>query len=745
MIEIIAIGLLAFGISLILLFQIQARRQMVELLNSHQISQSAAIDDIEVRMTDISQTTHDLAKMDPHASIILEARSLQRGELPPSRTQETLASLSIDFPLPPDSFSDSEVSAATLSISSSLLMSKTIEKELLKLPPKSRLAWANFASEERHLDLAGFLVDSVLIEIPGDLSALHLTASLAASAGDLYGEAKALDRILSQTPDDALLLRRRARLRIVDEDTDSITEDVRLRALGADSVEDRMLLAEIEQLRGESELAESDLLLAAEIDPGRCDTWINLATIHAERGRPESALEALDRALALDRRSGPAWALRARMLKECNIDLESAIKACVHAQALGEQPISMLLLRLELLDLCGRSDDAHVLLSESIMEQPNEGSLRASLIRRMRIAGDYSSAWKEIENAPQTTLSTVSMCLEIGHLALIDADLRRDGGGRPLSSVLSSAKQAYEGAIEIDRECAPAWAGLASVYRQQGELEASTKALERAHRLDTESITIHTEAILQAISISDMAEAEELCVRLESLEKEDPGKHAWLRGMIEMKRGRLDLARTHFSRTLAIEPDHIRSRINRARAHFALDDLDSSLDDYRHLLDLSDALVVCHVGLIDVLMSLGQWGEALSRVESLVEENPLDGSLLRRRGECLVSIGRPEQALGPLNDAISLEPDVAEHWHQRALMYLDLDEADAALADFETALKSEPRHLDALIHRAALHHDAERWDEARDGWRAVLDADPDHSPARQRLEEVETTISIMRD
>ena len=84
------------------------------------------------------------------------------------------------------------------------------------------------------------------------------------------------------------------------------------------------------------------------------------AELHLARNERGLGITAVDEAIALDRQSGPAWAIRARLLKNEPGRLEEALKAAVHAVALGETED---LLKAELLEQLGRSEEAHASLS----------------------------------------------------------------------------------------------------------------------------------------------------------------------------------------------------------------------------------------------------------------------------------------------------------------------------------------------------------------------------------------------
>ena len=137
---------------------------------------------------------------------------------------------------------------------------------------------------------------------------------------------------------------------------------------------------------------------------------------------------------------------------------------------------------------------------------------------------------------------------------------------------------------------------------------------------------------------------------------------------------------------------------------------------------------------------LGDWSNAKSDLEEIIEKAPTQHQAMTQLAGCFIALDRPEQAESPLNEALMLNPDYAPAWFQRGLLYLDWGKEDAAISDLVTATKVDPTHLDAHLHLAAIHHEAERYDQASISWRAALTIDAEHTVAKRRLEESESAI-----
>ena len=377
-------------------------------------------------------------------------------------------------------------------------------------------------------------------------------------------------------------------------------------------------------------------------------------------------------------------------------------------------------------------------LLKAIADNPMNGELRA------RVADQYLMS-RRLGEVEQLLAETPTNCDHIllhvveGRLLLAKADRVRDGTGESDEQLLQDALQAFNTAIEMDRESGLAWLGVARAKRLLKDTDGSSESLRRASRLleDTDSSVAGEQALL-ALESGDLVAASQ-AIDLADINGETP-LISYVRGNIAARRGEFEKALVHFEETLTMDPGHIRARLNRCSVNLLLENSPKALDDAEILLEIAPNLLLAKLRRAEANMALASWSNAVEDLKEIIDTVPNHYHALTQLASCHMALERPERAEGLLNEALRINPEHAEAWHQRGLMYLDWKNEDAALSDFESTIRCRADHMDARLHIAALHHEGGRFEQAATAWMAVLAIDPDHEAARVRLSECESAI-----
>lgn len=591
-----------------------------------------------------------------------------------------------------------------------------------------RLGEMAFLSGDRTWALACYRTSATVS--PGEASTLRSLSRLARESGD-EGELRLhLEGLLEIAPDDPDLLREHARLLTKMGDVAAERDLRRLEAMGVETAEDKSMLASLAARSGDTDgaLASIDSALAA--DPTGGD-WLRKAELHLERGERGLGLNAADEAIALDRQSGAAWSVRARLLKDEPGRLDEALKACTHAVALGE-PLHIL--KAELLERDGRGADATAALQATLKKDPTDADVRAQLVLMRHQAGDVDGAFELLAEAPVAAWAGPALHLQKGRLILSEADRQRDGTGERDQELLSEADLAFDAALEADRENGVGWLGKARIQRMLGDLAEAQISLARARRLLPDEPLIAAEEALLALDGNDVETASRLIAEAHVLER-DSVVIDYVKGVVSARRGDLAEAERLFDLVLAAEPDHVRARLNRCTSRMLAEDHHAALDDVHHLLDAHPGLDLARLRRGEILMSLGEWVEAEKEFRDVLSRRGSNPHALIQLGAALIAQERLTEAEQPLNEAIKLEGESAEGWYQRGLLYLEFGQVESALSDFETAAARDKHHLNALLRIAAIHHEQKAWEKAESAWRGVLNVEPDNRIARRRIQE----------
>jgi len=564
---------------------------------------------------------------------------------------------------------------------------------------------------------------------PEDESALRSLSEIQRQSGELDSLDRTLERLLAIVPDDVEILQEQTILLEGKEDERTERNTKRLEALGviSEQLEEDLELSEIAKRARE---AEDDSSTGA----GTGYSVSKLTEKAAKQlmiGEVRIASETIDLAIEADANFGPAWSLKARLLAAQGKNIKEAIKCLRRANALGEYTA---IIESEILDKDGRSDAAIEVLVEHISQSPGDSEARSSLSQLWLSKGSVDSSKAVLDEAPEGCWDSSAMHVMKGRLCLVESEKHRDETGKIDTMAVIDSLVSFEKAIEIDRESGIAWLGRARALRYQGAFDEAEVALVRARRLIPSHPSIPLEEAQLCIDMGDLEQANSLSLEATTTLKNN-STVPFIRGIISARLGRLEEAKNFFTASLEIQPDHVRSRLNRSSAALLCDDLEMALDDANYLVEARPNHELARLRRSEILMNQGDWNSAEKELRNLLIINQNHPLGLVHLGTCMIAMGRSEQAEKPLNKAIETNPNLSEAWYQRGLLYLDFGRSEEALSDFEEAASTDPQHIDARLRIAAILHEGEDAERAAIAWRKVLDVDSQNRLARRRLEE----------
>ena len=613
-----------------------------------------------------------------------------------------------------------------------------IDVNKLGLKPVSAHKLGHATMELRRYDWAETCFGIAYASSPGNSNVLEALEFIAIERGDEPLRRHWLEARMTVNPDNPELLRAHAHLLAKMGDIEAERDVLRLEALGLDTPADRSLLSGLRARAGARSEALEAIEQALAEDPNQAADWCSYANLLYQEGEISKALDAADKCLAIDRQNGSAWALTATILATKQHRLKEALKAAIHAVALDCGGVELILLKADLLLADNQPTAAEESLAKALEKDMMNGELRAKIATRYLLDGRPDAAQQLLDTTPLGIDHALLHVVE-GRLHLVNADKVRDGTGETDATLLSVAIAAFEGALKLDRELGVAWLGMARTQRLLRNLDAAEEALTRARRLLSEDDpSSAAEAALLALDQGDIASAANL-IDAADIHGDSP-VITYVRGNIEARSGHLERALDYYSRTLKLDTNHIRARLNRCSIHMAMGEGRKALDDAEILLDLAPNFTLARFRKAEAEMMLNEWSRAREDLDVVLEKAPHHHQALTQLAACFIALDRPERAETPLNEALRIAPDYAPAWHQRGLLYLEWGRHDNAMSDFEAAVKADTQHLDSRLHIAAMHHEAEQFDLAATAWRSVLQIDPDNLVAKTRLDECEVKL-----
>jgi tetratricopeptide (TPR) repeat protein len=221
------------------------------------------------------------------------------------------------------------------------------------------------------------------------------------------------------------------------------------------------------------------------------------------------------------------------------------------------------------------------------------------------------------------------------------------GAGR-----LEDAAAAYERALVLEPEYAPAHNNLASVLRQRGNTREAVRHYEYALRIrrDYEDASFNL-----ANSLTDLGELPQAIARYQQLLRE--------------------------------RPDNVDIHSNLAVALAGADRLDEAVEHFRTAVSLAPQSAKGHYNLGHSLLSQGGIQEAVDQLSRAIQIDPTDASAHYELGNAYLVQHRPGDAVDEFRAAVRLSPTSVEGHNNLGIAFGSLGRLDEAIDEFRAALR----------------------------------------------------------
>jgi len=525
------------------------------------------------------------------------------------------------------------------------------------------------------------------------------------------------------------------------------------RALAADPSYEDALAARIAALRLSQrwEEAERRSLEAVEASPGSAGLWTERGRMFSGQKRYPEALDAFDRALAVDPSYEDALAARIAALR-LSRRWEEAERRSLEAVAAYPASARLWTERGWVFSDQKRYTEALDALDKALAADPFYKDAMAWRIRVLRLSRQWEEAERRSLEAVEADPGSASLWTERGKVFFyrkrypeaLDAFDRAQAEDASYEdalawriTVLRTLKRWEEAgrrsleAVEASPDSARLWTERGSVFSDQRRWDEALDALDKALAADPS----YEDALGARITALRLSRRWEEAGRrsLEAVEAYPGSTRLWTeRGWVFSDRKRYPEALAAFDKALvkAVPAD----------------------------TSYEDALV----WRIRVLRSSRRWDEAERRSLEAVEAYPGSTRLWTERGWVFSDQRRWDEALAAFNKALAVDPsyedalvwgitvprlarrwEEAERrsleaveanpgstslWTERGWVFSDQRRWDEALAAFNKALAVDPSYEDALAWRVTALRLSQRWEEAEGRSLEAVEASPGSAP-----------------
>ena len=170
-----------------------------------------------------------------------------------------------------------------------------------------------------------------------------------------------------------------------------------------------------------------------------------------------------------------------------------------------------------------------------------------------------------------------------------------------------------------------------------------------------------------------------------------------------------------------------------AIAYAAAGDRRGALREYVRAADLLRSNTGVQLEAAKHLLAAGQFEDAASRVQRVLDEDPKHVEALVLRGSALAGLRDVEGAVRQVEQAVTLDPDRALTHTNLAVLKLAQGNTEAARASFERAVLLDPKSVPALLGLATFQWGVNELTAAEQTLQRILAVDPRYVPAHQLL------------
>ena len=186
-----------------------------------------------------------------------------------------------------------------------------------------------------------------------------------------------------------------------------------------------------------------------------------------------------------------------------------------------------------------------------------------------------------------------------------------------------------------------------------------------------------------------------------------------------------DEAIDHFSRVIAMSPDHFDAYLYRAHSRVQTDDYQGAFTDFRIYLGAFPEDIQAVFSYSVVCYQLKRYAEA--------EEGFLAVREMPRGETTMVFFRAPASGTGVNKVLTAQGTDLSYLYNYLGLTYHGLEQYDRAIAYYDSALRNHPQDADVLVNKALSYSEKGNDKKAIEIIQNVLEFAPDHSLGKYNL------------
>ncbi len=403
-------------------------------------------------------------------------------------------------------------------------------------------------------------------------------------------------------------------------------------------------LARFYHSRGAKDRADQMIEEATQARPDEVEPLLILSAYRGRNGDVAGALEAAERAIALEPTHTQARLRKAELL------IDRGVQDGAREQLAQGRAIVAAVLAED-----ANSAEGNFVAAKLDLAEGKPAEAVTALRRAIEVRGDWAQA----------------------HFLLASALLVQGDRQQARAEALR--------AIQIDAEFLEARRLLARIHAVLGENDL---AIEEARRILRQRPGDHEIRVLLAQNLVNQGKPEDARVELEAIPLDERGVDVnFALGRIAMLQGKADLAREKLALALEERPNHPEILESMLQIDAATGRIGDSLERLRKAqqVEPANSALVRLEGV--ALIVAGEGAKAESRLRQAIEMNPNDLETYQALARYLLGSGRRAESIGTYEQAVRSRPDAAPLRFTLGTLYEAENRRAEAIAEYEEAIR----------------------------------------------------------
>jgi len=295
------------------------------------------------------------------------------------------------------------------------------------------------------------------------------------------------------------------------------------------------------------------------------------------------------------------------------------------------------------------------------------------------------------------------------------------------------AEGSLKKAIEIDPQAVQPQLALFSLYVSMKDFDRAETEIQQTLKSNPKDLDLH---ILVGNYYKSRKENEKAEAAYTKAIEVDPAnvKPYMVLGQFHEESGKDDLALQNYEKALSIQPDEVRVLDTLARFHFKKKNIEKTDEYIGKVLEKNPKFFATRMLKAEVLVLKREFAEALTLLDSLIEEQPDNARAYYFKGVAHLGKGETDVGKTALLKTVALEPD----GYPKARMLLSeiyIKQGDMELAEKESRelLKKDPKdyQVQLILGNALMFQ--RKTAEAREVFKGLIAAEPQNAVGYFRL------------